>query len=59
LLPDPSDLDAFGDTLAALLSRPSEMVALGRRAKQRVREYFLSDRQLVQWSQLLEHLAAT
>jgi trehalose synthase len=58
LLSDPADLDAFGDALADLLSRPTEMLALGRRARRHVREQFLSDRQLVQWAQLLEHVAS-
>jgi trehalose synthase len=57
LLPDPADLTAFGDALATLLSQPAEMVALGRRARRRVREQFLTDRQLVDWALLLEHLA--
>ena len=56
LIEDPSDLDAFGSSLVALLARPAEMAAMGRRAHQHVRAHFLSDRHLVDYARLLEHL---
>ena len=49
LLRDPSDLDTFGETLAALLERPEEMRAMGRRARAHIRANFLSDRHLVDY----------
>ena len=56
LLSDPSDLDAFGKTLADLLVRPQEMAAMGRRARKRIRSDFLSDRHLVDYARLIEHV---
>jgi trehalose synthase len=57
LLSDPSDLDAFAKTLADLLVRPQEMAAMGRRARKRIRSNFLSDRHLVDFARLVEHVA--
>jgi trehalose synthase len=56
LLNDPSNLDAFAKTLADLLVRPQEMAARGRRARKRIRSDFLSDRHLVDFAQLIEHV---
>ena len=56
LLRDPSDLDTFGETLAALLERPEEMRAMGRRARAHIRANFLSDRHLVDYARLVERL---
>ncbi|MGO9855674.1 MAG: glycosyltransferase [Acidimicrobiales bacterium] len=56
LIDDPRDLEAFGSSLAALLARPAEMAALGKRAHQHVRAHFLSDRHLIDYARLLEHL---
>jgi trehalose synthase len=56
LLPDPEDLDAYGDTLASLLERPGDLVAMGRRARRHVIESFLGDRHLVQYAQLVRLL---
>ena len=57
LLPDPSDLAGFGDTLAGLLARPEEMATMGRRARRHIREGFLGDRHLIAYARLIEHLA--
>jgi len=57
LLRDPADLVAFGGTLAGLLADPSRMRSLGRRARRHVRDHFLSDRHLVDYSRLVEHMA--
>jgi trehalose synthase len=58
LIDDPSDLDAFGASLAALLTRPAEMTAMGRRAHRHVRAHYLSDRHLIDEARLVEHLLA-
>jgi trehalose synthase len=56
LLEDPSDLDAFGETLATLLADPAEMASMGRRARRHVRQHFLSDRHLIDYARLLAHM---
>jgi len=56
LIDDPTDLDAFGGAVASLLARPSEMAAMGRRAHQHVRAHYLSDRHLIDYARLVEHL---
>jgi trehalose synthase len=56
LLSDPSDLDSFAKTLDDLLGQPQEMAAMGRRARQRIRSDFLSDRHLVDYARLIEHV---
>lgn len=57
LLSDPSDLDTFAETLDDLLAQPEKMAALGRRARERIRSEFLSDRHLVDYARLIEHVA--
>ena len=57
LLEDPHDLDVFGRTLVSLLGQPSEMVAVGRLARQHVRRQFLTDRHLIDYARLLEHVS--
>jgi trehalose synthase len=56
LLPDPTDLDRFAVTLAALLADPDRARALGERAHDRVVERFLPDIQLGRWGDLLASL---
>ncbi len=56
LLSDPSDLDSFARTLDQLLAQPEEMAALGRRARERIRSEFLSDRHLIDYARLIEHV---
>ncbi len=56
LIDDPTDLDAFGASLAALLARPDDMAAMGRRAHAHVRAHYLSDRHLIDYARLLEHM---
>jgi trehalose synthase len=58
LLQDPQDLAAFGRALRALLDHPEEAATMGRRARRRVRTHYLSDRHLLQWARLLEHVNA-
>jgi trehalose synthase len=57
LLSDPSDLDTFAETLDDLLAQPEKMAGLGRRARERIRSEFLSDRHLVDYARLIEHVA--
>jgi len=57
LLDDPRDLDLFGRTVRSLLERPDELVALGRRGRQHVRDHFLSDRHLIDYARLVEHVS--
>ena len=56
LLDDPTDLDAFGDTLAALLARPAEMAQLGDNARRHVLAEFVGDHHLLHYAALIERL---
>ena len=56
LLADPSDLAAYGARLRELLAQPERAEALGRRARETVRERFLSVRHLGQYADLIERL---
>jgi trehalose synthase len=58
LLQDPRDLSAFGRAVRELLDHPEEAATMGRRAHRRVRAHYLSDRHLLQWARLLEHVSA-
>ncbi len=57
LLEDPSDLDVFGRTLRTMLAEPRELAAMGRRGRHHVREHFLSDRHLIDYARLVEHVS--
>jgi trehalose synthase len=56
LLADPSDLAAFGQTLAELLTRPDEIALLGSRARQHVLESYVGDKHLILFAQLIAAL---
>ena len=56
LLADPSDLAAYGERLRELLAQPERAEALGRQARETVRERFLSVRHLGQYAELIERL---
>ncbi|TMM19501.1 MAG: glycosyltransferase [Actinobacteria bacterium] len=56
LLPDPTDLQAFGAIVNGLLRDPRERSRLGREARQRVLDLFMGDRHLIQYGQLLDEL---
>ena len=56
LLADPSDLAAYGARLRELLAQPERAEALGRQARETVRERFLSVRHLGQYAELIERL---
>jgi trehalose synthase len=53
LLADPTDLAAFGAAVRLLLADPKGAERCGRAARERVRERFLPDRQLIEWAGVL------
>jgi len=58
LLHDPHDLDVLALAVRRLLEDPARAKALGAAAHERVRDYFLGDRHLVQWVQLFDGVLA-
>jgi trehalose synthase len=56
LLPDPTDLGAFADSLAQLLGAPERLVTMGDLAYERVVDQFLPDSQLNRWRRLVSAL---
>jgi trehalose synthase len=58
LLEDPRDLPAFGRAVRDLLDHPATAATMGRRGRRHVRAHSLSDRHLLQWARLLEHVSA-
>ncbi|WP_344154998.1 glycosyltransferase [Nocardioides koreensis] len=54
LLHDPADLGALSEALAKLFADPEQAATIGAAAHERVRDYFLGDRHLVQWVQLFD-----
>jgi len=56
LLPDPTDLAAFGAAVQGLLSDPERATRIGATGHQRVRNLFLSSRHLVQYEALFSTL---
>lgn len=59
LLTDPTDLEAYGESLAALLSDPDKIALLGRNARHRVLERFVGDKHLIAHAKLIERIVAT
>jgi trehalose synthase len=57
LLDDPRDLPAFGRAVRYLLDHPAEAATMGRRGHRHVRAHYLSDRHLLQWARLVEHVS--
>ena len=57
LLEDPRDLGVFGRAVSSLLERPEDLAAMGRSARHHVREHFLSDRHLIEYARLVEHVS--
>jgi trehalose synthase len=53
LLDDPTDLSAFGETLAALLVHPDKIDDFGTRARQHVLDSFVGDKHLMDYVQLV------
>jgi trehalose synthase len=58
LLPNPTDLEAFGALVRHLLAEPSLARRLGEQARERVRERYLGVRHLIQYAELLLTLDA-
>ena len=56
LLEDPRDLDRFASILLKLLRQPELREAMGKAAKERVREHFLGIRHLLDYATLLEKM---
>jgi trehalose synthase len=56
LLPDPTDLAAFGDAVHSLLTNPARAARLGAAGRLRVRERFLEPRHLGRWVSLIGDL---
>ena len=58
LLPDPTDLKAFGRAVRLLLDDQAEAARLGLAAHSHVQEHYLEDVQLVRYARLLGTLNA-
>jgi trehalose synthase len=58
LLHDPADLDTFGELVLGLLSDPERAHAIGLRAREHVRRYFLANRHAVQYIELFATVIA-
>lgn len=58
LLPDPTDLAAFGAALDALLADDARRRTIGSTARERVVDHFLPDTHLARWADLLTDLLA-
>jgi trehalose synthase len=56
LVQDPTDLREFGEAIASMLRRPVDAARIGRRARQRVADHFLTTRSLVQYAQAVTTL---
>lgn len=56
LLEDPADLDGFAEILEGLLKDPDRRAAIGRAAREKVREHFLGIRHLTDYANLVEQL---
>jgi trehalose synthase len=56
LLDDPRDLAAFGAEIARLLAHPAEASEIGRRARERVRDHFLSVRSLLDYLDVIRRV---
>ena len=52
LLPDPSDLQAFGAAVRELLDHPDEASRMGRAAQERIRERYVGDLHLLRYANL-------
>jgi trehalose synthase len=56
LLDDPTDLAGFGGLVTELLEDPARAEAMGRRAREAVREEFLGPRHLMQYASVFTRL---
>ena len=58
LLADPADLAAFGSAVRQLLDNPGKAERMGKAAQEHIREHYVGDRHLLQWTQLIDALMA-
>jgi trehalose synthase len=58
LLEDPADIQAFGDALYNLLTRPDQIEQLGRAARRHVFDNFIGDLHLLRYADLLKRLVS-
>ena len=56
LVPDPTDLEAFGASVVELLGEPLRRAALGAAGRERVGARYLHDRHMADWTTLLAEL---
>ncbi|HEX2358478.1 MAG TPA: glycosyltransferase [Solirubrobacterales bacterium] len=56
LIDDPADLAAAGAAIDSLLEDPERAAAIGRAARERIRQSFLGSRHLVQYMQLIDRM---
>jgi trehalose synthase len=56
LIDDPRDLASFGRAVRDLLERPEAAATMGRRGRRHVRLHYLSDRHLLDYARLIEHV---
>ena len=56
LLADPTDLDAFAETVREVLEDPSDAARVSHAARERVREQFLGVRHMLQYAKLFEEI---
>jgi len=56
LLPDPTDLEAFGKAARRLLDDPDQAERMGAAARDYVRDHFIGDIHLLHYAQLFETL---
>jgi trehalose synthase len=58
LISDPRDLAEYGAAVRSLLDDPERAARMGAAARERVRDYFLGPRHLMQYGELLERLVS-
>jgi trehalose synthase len=58
LIDDARDLAEYGGAVRALLEMPEQAAKMGEAARERVRDYFLGPRHLMQYAELFEQLLA-
>jgi trehalose synthase len=58
LLEDPANLDAFGEALYQLLTRPDRIEQLGQAARRHVCDNYIGDRHLLRYGALIESLVS-
>jgi trehalose synthase len=56
LLDDPQDLAAYGGAVTALLGDHGQAERIGERARERVRDHFISTRSLLDYLQVIRRL---